>query len=236
MLPPRARVRDRWRALSRRPHRVGLGQRRAPAEPLGGAQRRPDAVLVEPPAPVGAAVVGPPLARDLLPAALGDHALGGEDRVGVVDRADHRRRIDRLGQVEGDEEVAIGPERLQAVHVVGHRRPACRPIGQVVVPARPGGAAPRHQARVRVEHGLVSLIGNRPEDGRLGGGSGRRACGVRRSEWTASTDLVEALARVIEGDAPPPRAAVDAAHRGAKVNPVAERLDQSPRRSDATRP
>ena len=70
---------------------------------------------------------------------------------------------------------------------------------QVVVPARPGAAPLRHQARVGVQNGLVPLVGNRAENLRLGGArvgeQSQRDVGVDRDH-----DLVEALARVVERD------------------------------------
>ena len=124
--------------------------------------------------------------------ACATRALGREDRMRVGDRAQDLRRIDRLRAVQRHAELAVGVERLQAVHVVGDRRHPARLGQQVVVPARPGAAAAREHAAVGVQDGLVGLVGDRAEDlvlavGRVGEHR-QRLVGVRREH-----DLVEAL-------------------------------------------
>ena len=66
-------------------HAASASRRGLHAQRLGHAQGRPDAVLVEAPAPVGPAVVGPVAAADLGPAALGGDAGARVDGVGVVE-------------------------------------------------------------------------------------------------------------------------------------------------------
>ena len=170
------------------------------AEPSRRSQRRRDAlaagdaVLVEAPAPVGAAVVRAVLAADLDVARLRGLALGREDRVRVGDRADDLVRVDRLAAVERHAELALGAQRLQAVHVVGHGRLAGRLVEQVIVPARPRAAPAREHPRVGVQHRLVGLVGDRAEQLVLAvrgvGQQRQRLVGVRRHH-----DVVEALGR-----------------------------------------
>ena len=100
-----------------------------------------------------------------------------------------------------------------------------RLVGEVVVPARPRGAAARQQARVGVEHGLVSLVADRAEDlglrARRVGEQSERAVGVNREH-----DLVEALVGVVEADGHRVVVADDVAHRRPQVHALAERRDQ----------
>src|ERR1700684_2747741 len=86
-------------------------------EMLAHSQGAHDAVLVKPPAPVGPAVVRAIAPADLLPASLRAHAGGRVDGVGVGDRADHSRRVDRLAAVERDAELTLRPQRLPKHHV-----------------------------------------------------------------------------------------------------------------------
>jgi hypothetical protein len=73
-------------------------------------------------------------------------------------------RVDRGRPVEGHAQLATGPQPLQRVHVVGHRRAAGGLVEQVVVPARPCRAPARQQRAVGVKHRLVGLVGERAED------------------------------------------------------------------------
>ena len=111
--------------------------------------------------------------------------------MGVVDRPDHLRRVDRRRAVERDAELALGAQRLQAVHVVGDGR-AIRRLGlKVVVPARPRSPAPRQQPHVGVEHCLVALIRDRAEELALAVGrvlEQRRAPGRNASASTTSSN------------------------------------------------
>ena len=131
-------------------------------------------------------------------------ARGGEDGVGVVDRADDLRRVDRLGAVQGDTEVAVGVEALQVVHVVGDGAQRLGLAQQVKVPRRARAAAAREQGGVGVQHRLVVLVGDRAEHLALAPGGvaqqRERLVGVGGDH-----DLVEALG------VPPasPAAAVD---------------------------
>ena len=235
--PPRRRVRalGSRRPISRtRPGRGGRDD--AGAELLGaGAQRADDAVLVEAPAPVGAAVVGAAHAADLGVAALGGDALGGVDGVVVLEAPQHLRRVDFLAAVERDQVLALGPQPLQVVHPVGDGAAARRPVGEVEVPARPGGAPPRQQRGVGVEDGLVALVGDRAEDLALGlagvGEHRQRLVGVGGDH-----DLVELLALAALGlDPHPVRAAARSAAPAPPAAPGRARAPRSPRRSCASR-
>ena len=66
--------------------------------------------------------------------------------------------------VERDAELALGLQRLQSVHVVGHGRARTRLCAPVVVPACPGPASAGQHPGVGVQHRLVHLIGDRGED------------------------------------------------------------------------
>jgi predicted NAD/FAD-binding protein len=94
---------------------------------------------------------------------LRDRAVRGEDRVRIRDRAQDLRRVDRVRAVERHAELAVGLERLQAVHVIRHGSPAEWCFQQVVVPARPRRAPARHQRRVGVDAQLARAVGDRAE-------------------------------------------------------------------------
>ena len=166
------------RALVEGAH-AGTASRPSAATARCGAR---DAVLVEAPAPVGAAEVRAVAPADLAVALLGRLALDGVDRVRVGDRADDLRRVDRVGAVEGHAVLVLGVERLQAVHVVRDGGRTARVRDEVVVPARPCPPAAREQTAVRVQDRLVGLVGEGAEDlalGRRGVGEHARAPGRR---------------------------------------------------------
>jgi len=101
-------------------------------------------------------------------ARLGGDAGLGVDGVVVGEAAEPRRRVDRLAAVQRQEVVAAARQALQVVHPVGDGAQRRRRLAEVEVPARPGGAAARHQRAVGVEDGLVALVGDRGEDLALG--------------------------------------------------------------------
>src|SRR4029077_990276 len=82
------------------------GSRARRPQPLAHPQPADDTVLVEAPAPVGAAVVGAAHATDLGAAALRGDPGGGVDRVVVGEAADDLGRVDRLLPVQGEEVLA----------------------------------------------------------------------------------------------------------------------------------
>ena len=223
--PPRA---------ARRGHPVGGGRRRggrrqagaATAERGGDPQRRPGAVLVEAPAPVGAAVVDAVDAADLRPAPLGGHPPTREDRVGVVDPADHLGGVDRLGPVQRHQVALRADERLQAVHVVGHGRAPGGLVGEVEVPARPGAAAPWHQGGVGVQDGLVALVGERAEQVALEPVSARPASRAPGRRGRRGRPRRSAPRRRRERRRRRVGEAADPANRGAEADPVGERGGQ----------
>ena len=103
-----------------------------------------NAVLVEPPAPVGAAEVRPVAPVDLTHSRLRLDPRGRVHRVRVGDRADHVSRVDRLGAVERHAELALGAQRLKPVHVVGDGARGLRlgrAGGSSSSPTRAGGGA-----------------------------------------------------------------------------------------------
>ncbi len=104
-------------------------------------QRAPYAVLMEPPAPVGPAVVGAVDAGDLAMAPLGDDAVGREDRMCVRHRAKDVGGVDPLGQVQRDAILAFGVQPLQVVHPVGD--------GRAVLRARRAGGSSTPAGRAR---------------------------------------------------------------------------------------
>ena len=163
---------------------------------------------------------------DLGPAPLCGHSLAGVDGMGVVEAADHPTGVDCLGSVQRDEQLPVGIERLQTVHVVRHRRPRLAlPIDEVVVPARPGGPPRRHQAGVGMQHRLVGAVRDRAQHLVLGAAGRREHC-QRLVGVSGDHDLVGALGGAVEDDLDPEAVAADGAHRRAQVDPIAKGLDQ----------
>ena len=118
-----------------------VGAARA-SQPLDRAQRRDDAVLVEAPAPVGAAVARAPHRRDLAAGAPARRRRrrcrrGGSSRSWRMIRA----RVDPVAHVERHAEVLGRVEPLQVVHVVGDGRARPRLREQVEVPRLARGGA-----------------------------------------------------------------------------------------------
>jgi hypothetical protein len=108
--------------------------------------------------------VGAPLEpTDARVLGLRGHTRWGVHGVGVGDRADHLLGRDRLGAVERHAEVAVGHEPLQVVHVIGDGAQRLGLAQQVEVPRRARPAATGQQRAVGVEHRLVVLVGDRPE-------------------------------------------------------------------------
>src|SRR5271166_4131192 len=96
------------------------------------SQRAVDAVLVEAPSPVGAAVVRAITPADLRVARLRRDARGSVDGVRIGDRADDPLGVDLGSAIERDAELLLSAKRLQSVHVVGHRAAPTR-IGAEMV-------------------------------------------------------------------------------------------------------
>ena len=71
---------------------------------------------------------------------------------------DHVLVADEVAGIDRDEVLGRTRQRLEPVHVVGHRDSRAGRVarGLVDVPRRPGVATPRHHARVRVEDDLVA--------------------------------------------------------------------------------
>ena len=178
-----------------------VGRRRR--QLAAGPQRAPDAVLVKAPAPVGAAVVRAARAADLRPAALRGEPGAGVDGVVEPVLADHRRRVDPLGEVERHQQLAVGAQRLEAVHVVGDRRPPGGLRHQMAVPRRPGAAAARQQAtRPCAGRRRCARTGSRP------GPRAPRATGRRASpapDRSARPAPPRRSARCRRRSRPPPR-------------------------------
>ena len=82
----------------------------------------------------------------------------GEDGMRELGHVEHALGVDRVGPVERYAVLALGIERLQAVHVVGHGGALGGLLLEVEVPARPGAAAAREQRGVGVEHDVVGLV------------------------------------------------------------------------------
>ena len=156
--------------------RVSAGASSKPSPKLAGdGETAVHPVLVEPVAPVGAAVVRAVHAADLRPATLRRDAGAGVDGMVVGHARDHPPRVDGVAAIERHAERLRRLEPLQQVHVVGHA-----PRRRRVRRARGSSRPPRRRRRRgssagRVEDGLVALVGNGAEDRALGRRSDRRA-------------------------------------------------------------
>ena len=148
----------------------------------------------------------------------------GEDRMLVVDPPNDPGGIDRLRAVQGQAKLPVGGKRLEAIHVVRDGGQADGLVHQVEVPARPGAPSARKQALVRVQDGLVALIGEGAQELALG----RRRVGQHRQRLVGvggDHDLVEALRSAVPDDLDPIGMALDAAHRRLQPDAVAHRGD-----------
>ena len=99
---------------------------------------------------------------DLRPPPLGRDAVARIHGMLVAPAPEDRIRVDPVGQVERDAQLAVGGQRLQSVHVVGDLARAVTRV-EVVVPARRRRPAARQQRAIGVEHDIVALIGDGAE-------------------------------------------------------------------------
>ena len=82
--------------------------------------------------------------------------------------------VHRRVRVQGDaEQRRARGQPLENIHVVGDAGPGPIPVAQAIVPAGPGALALRQPARIAVQHHLVALPADIPEDFAFGIG-GRR--------------------------------------------------------------
>lgn len=81
-----------------------------------------------------------------------------EDRMGVIDLGDHPGGRGARMRIERDEQRMTPIDRLQPVHPVGDREIVVAVRWREIVPARPGGVAPRHQRRIAMQNRAVGLV------------------------------------------------------------------------------
>ena len=86
-------------------------------------------------------------------------------RVAELAGLHHQLVADGGARVDGGEPLGLAGQRLQPVHVVGHRDLAPRRVARrlVDVPAGPGAGAARHDPRVRVQDHLVAVVLEAPK-------------------------------------------------------------------------
>ena len=150
---------------------------------VGRLEARPAAVLVEPVAEVRAGVPG----RGSGPGARASAGLRVErpervQRVADIARSTMTRSgRTRVARVDRDAVLDGARQRLQPVHVVGHRQRVARAaaVGGRDVPRGPGPRVRRQDALVGVEHDRVASC-TRSRRGRAARGRRRRRAGAGR--------------------------------------------------------
>ena len=120
-----AAFRSKWR--------IAGGSRAYPQRP-SHAQGRVQPVFMKAVGPVGSAEMRAVLAANLAPPVLCRDGFPGEHGMEIRHAADDLARVDAAIRVQGHTELLLSIKRLQAVHVIRHRRRPAAVAGQGVVP------------------------------------------------------------------------------------------------------